>query len=262
MSATPPSLRTHPQVDQLLSTELFQSILVTHFHHWEGDAAGGLMPPPPPPPPNGRGDSSHRNQSNWNHNSSMPMEQQRQQQQQERGHVRTCCGPTSSHQSGQHHSHDEEEEDEESFDPPWPDQHEAFCALPVVQDHVVLEIAAGRNSRGRCVPPMVLPKGRDMKVILPGSLRERGEFCLVDVSFMRDPSPSASAAPVASLRARPFSALSASAAGGAGGGGHRARHPTSVASSSSKHGNQKAGIADDYRWRVRRTRFHCLDDFL
>lgn len=77
-----------------------------------------------------------------------------------------------------------EDEEEESFDPPWPIDHEAFCALPQVQEHVLLEIAAGCNSQGRSVRPMELPKGM-LRVILPGSLRERGEFCLVDVAFMK-----------------------------------------------------------------------------
>lgn len=105
------------------------------------------------------------------------------------------------------------EDEEESFDPPWPIEHEAFCAESFVQEHVLLEIAAGKNSKGQTVRPMVLPKGPSMKVIMPGSLREKGEFCLVDVAFTKSP----------------FGAASGK---------------------------------NDYRWRVRRTRFQTLNDYV
>lgn len=91
------------------------------------------------------------------------------------------------YQGSQEEADDNEEtsEEVESFDPPWPLEHEAFCALPIVQEHVLLEIAAGRNSKGESVSKMQVPKGPNMNVILPGSLRERGDYCLVDIAFMQ-----------------------------------------------------------------------------
>lgn len=133
---------------------------------------------------------------------------------------------------------DVDEEEEESFDPPWPTEHEAFCALPVVQEHVLLEIAAGRNSKGQAVRPMELPKGPTMRVVLPGSLRERGEYCVVDVAFMKSPY---------------------GAGGGGGGGGSGG---TGNAGSGSGSSGGVNGKEDDYRWRVKRTRFHTVSDFV
>ncbi len=158
-------------ITDLIQTERFQSILVTHFHHLETDVSISES----------ENKDSHRDDD------------------------------------GSIHFGDnddvEEEDEQESFDPPWPSDHEGFCALPQVQEHVLLEIAAGCNSKGRTIKPMELPKGR-LRVVLPGSLRERGEFCVVDVSFMK---------------------------------------MTGAAAVSSKH--------EDYRWIVRRTRFHTINDY-
>eukprot|EP00934_Nitzschia_sp_Nitz4_P002975 Nitzschia sp. Nitz4//scaffold317_size20466//16181//18064//NITZ4_008667-RA/size20466-processed-gene-0.12-mRNA-1//1//CDS//3329547548//2965//frame0 len=171
LSSVSDTLPTHAQITNLLKTKRFQSILVTHFHHLENDAATRSM---------------HHSQSNASQQSHPSL---------------NAMDP------GMLLMLDEEEE-EESFDPPWPTEHEAFCARPMVQEHVLLEIAAGRNSKGESVRPMELPKGPAMRVILPGSLRERGEFCLVDVAF-------------------------------------------------------ESGLRDeDFRWRVRRTQFETLDEFL
>ena len=145
VSETPPSERIQEQIDKLLHTELFQSILVSKFHHWE-------------PSEEMRAVKAHHHH------------------QQQQDHF------TSEIQTDESL---EDEVDEESFDPPWPNEHERFCALPLIQEHVILEIAAGLNSKGRTAKPMEISKGK-MKVVLPGSLRERGEFCLVDVSFMKE----------------------------------------------------------------------------
>jgi hypothetical protein len=179
-----PSERTPPLVDKLLQVPLFQSILVTQFHHWQ-------------PPTDMLSTSS--------------ISQPR------------------SFDSGSKDSHS----DEECFDPPWPIEHEAFCAQPFIQDQVVLEIAAGFNSKGVVAQPMELRKGR-MKVILPGSLRDRGEFCLVDVAFMEDP----------------ISKIP----------------PSSRSSPEIPTAHPKPPVTPktwgDYRWMVRQTRFHCLNDFV
>jgi hypothetical protein len=242
MSETPPSQRTHPQVDEMMATRLFQSILVTHFHHWE--------------PPNNNDDNGARSNSGSNTSSNNNY-------------------PDGARQ-GQHEAYyyavDEQDEDEEeSFDPPWPSQHEAFCALPVVQEHVVLEIAAGRNSRGRLVPPMEVPKGPLMRVVLPGSLRERGEFCIVDISFMKDPPLSAAAAAAAAAAASAGASSSISipavVAFGSGGRHHQPRPaPATKKNGRAPESNEKqaaaARIKDEYRWRVRRTRFYNLNEFL
>jgi hypothetical protein len=114
---TPWANQTHPTVYGLQKTDLFQSILVTHFQHLkdreEGDANENELP-------------------------SLPLE------------------------------------------------HDAFCTLPVVQEHVTLEIAAGPNSRGETVPPKIVAKGPNMKVLLPGSLKESGDYCLVDIAFVQN----------------------------------------------------------------------------
>jgi hypothetical protein len=180
---TPPLARTHPLIDNLLHTPLFQSILVSQFHHWQ-------LP-----------DGATENPRNhYSHIHSLPLEDS-----------------------------ESNDADEECFDPPWPSEHEAFCALPLIQEHVVLEIAAGLNSKGLTARPMEIPKGK-MKVILPGSLKERGEFCLVDVAFMEDTSTTVPTA-------RP-------AQGG-------------LAKSLPKN-----SLPCKYRWMVRQTHFHCLNDFV
>jgi hypothetical protein len=198
---------TNSQITSLLKTTLFQSILVTHFHHLEpdDDEDDGDM--------TYNGDMSTNSNfggSYNNHNAAggpggqsgagtrpSPMEGGQD------GHASAGGG----YGGGQEES---DEEEEESFDPPWPTEHEAFCALPLVQEHVILEIASGLNSSGSTLKPMELPKGK-VRVVLPGSLRERGEFCLVDVAFMKDP--------------------------------YQPR-------------------ANDYRWRVRKTRFQTINEFL
>eukprot|EP00980_Cylindrotheca_fusiformis_P002642 scaffold620_cov103-Cylindrotheca_fusiformis.AAC.2 len=69
---------------------------------------------------------------------------------------------------------------------PLPPDHEAFCALPIVQEHVALEIAAGLNGRGEIPSPSIEAKGRNMKLLFPGSLKDRGEYCLVDIAFLQN----------------------------------------------------------------------------
>ncbi len=186
----PPSARSHSLVDTLMTTPLFQSILVTQFHHWQPPE--DLMATP-------------TNSGN---------------------------SPFASNTDDREEDAEYSEPDEESFDPPWPNEHEAFCALPLIQEQIVLEIAAGFNSHGATVSPMEVSKGR-MKVILPGSLRERGEFCVVDVAFMKEPS---TAAKVSTSKSAP-----------------------GLSSSLPQKPPPSAG---KYRWMVRQTRFHCLNDFV
>jgi hypothetical protein len=185
---------------------LFQSILVTQFHH------------PPSPPGTGRGGGG----------------------------------------DGRPDENDDDDDDDakdESFDPPWPKEHEAFCAHPTVQEHVVLEIAAGFDTNGRTVsPPMDVPKGR-VRVVLPGSLRERGEFCLIDVAFMRD--GSAAITPTAVPTGNGEVRTSTTAASPTANGTPKTMSPalpSGPATATSNLGN--------YRWMVRQTRFHCLNDFV
>jgi hypothetical protein len=190
-----PSKRTNPLVDNLLRMPLFQSILVTQFHHWQ-------------PPTD-----------------SLPTSSLLQTR-------RTIEGEP-----------DDSDADEECFDPPWPSEHEAFCAQPLIQDQVVLEIAAGFNSKGVAAQPMELPKGK-MRVVLPGSLRERGEFCLVDVAFMKDPSSTTTASVVLKTPSR-----------------SRSSSPPAISTTPPKSPLPPKST-DDYRWMVRQTRFHCLNDFV
>jgi hypothetical protein len=177
---------SHHKINTLLQTSLFQSILVTHFHHLETE-------------------DDHDDHNNNDHDDPLPVP------------TTTTTATTNNDKTSTGEEQDEEDEDEESFDPPWPSEHEAFCALPLVQEHVVLEIASGLNSSGTTVKPMEVPKGK-VRVILPGSLRERGEFCLVDVAFMKDNDP--------------------------------------------YNNNNNHHRPDDYRWRVRKTRFQTLNEFL
>jgi hypothetical protein len=225
----------------MMVTSLFQSILVTQFHHWE--------------PPNNH--KSYHKKCGDNDVDTHDIDYDH------------CYQARCHHSYHDFHNTDEEDE-EESFDPPWPSQHEAFCALPVVQEHVLLEIAAGRNSKGQLVPPMEVPKGPLMKVVLPGSLREGGEFCLIDVSFMKDPPLSAAAA--ATVAASTSSSLNNRTveADVAVSDGHyqpKSRSPpkkTGMASSFQRQqrGSQKPEVKDQYRWRVRKTTFYNLNEFV
>lgn len=190
ISETPPS---HAQITELLQTERFQSILVTQFHHLEPDDYDD--------PTNTMSTTQHSDDAFFGNGNNDPY----------------------GYYDDDLEEEDDDEEEDESFDPPWPPAHEPFCALPHIQEHVLLEIAAGRNSQGKAVRPMELPKGPTMRVVLPGSLRERGEFCLVDVAFMKATTPSGA----------------------------------SAAASASSNNKQ-----DDYRWRVRRTRFQTISDYV
>lgn len=63
---------------------------------------------------------------------------------------------------------------------PWPPEHSKFMDSSLVQEHLALEIASGG---GRSQRPKDIQKG-NVRIVIPGSLRERGEFCLVDMSLM------------------------------------------------------------------------------
>ena len=63
---------------------------------------------------------------------------------------------------------------------PWPSEHSNFVESRIAQEQLALEIASGGGASQR---PKEMQKG-NVRIIIPGSLRERGEFCLVDMSLM------------------------------------------------------------------------------
>ncbi|CAB9498371.1 expressed unknown protein [Seminavis robusta] len=63
---------------------------------------------------------------------------------------------------------------------PWPPDHSNFVGSSLVQEHLALEIASGGGVSQR---PKEVQKG-NVRIVIPGSLRERGEFCLVDMSLV------------------------------------------------------------------------------
>lgn len=63
---------------------------------------------------------------------------------------------------------------------PWPPEHSKFMDSSLVQEHLALEIASGGGTSQR---PKDIQKG-NVRIVIPGSLRERGEFCLVDMSLV------------------------------------------------------------------------------
>ncbi|CAJ1926420.1 unnamed protein product [Cylindrotheca closterium] len=115
---TPLANQTHPTIVGFHKTELFQTILVTHYEHL-------------------------------------------------------------AHNNGDSHHADEEL-------PCLPAQHDDFCDLPEVQEHVCLEIASGRNVHGEAIAPKCVSKGPNLTVLLPGSLKERGDYCLLDLAYVVD----------------------------------------------------------------------------
>jgi hypothetical protein len=62
----------------------------------------------------------------------------------------------------------------------WPPEYRRFVESSVVQENLALEIASGGGFAQR---PKEIQKG-NVRIVVPGSLRERGEFCLVDMSLM------------------------------------------------------------------------------
>ena len=62
----------------------------------------------------------------------------------------------------------------------WPPEYSKFVESSVVQENLALEIASGGGVSQR---PKEIQKG-NVRIVIPGSLRERGEFCLVDMSLM------------------------------------------------------------------------------
>jgi hypothetical protein len=211
------------QITQLQSTAQFQSILVTHFHHLDEQQS--------------QSQSQEQQQQDQDQDDYTPEDE-------DEYHNPNHDNTTASFPEGAMRQDDEEEEDgyyssngeddgdgdgdgdeDSSFDPPWPKEaHEAFCALPHVQDHVLLEIAAGRDSRGQAPRrrQTLVQKGQ-VQVVVPGSLRAKGQYCVVDVAFGTASSTAMN---------------SGDASGGGGGGG------------------------DDYKWRVRRTRFRTLSEYV
>ena len=73
---------------------------------------------------------------------------------------------------------------DQPFRRPWPDEHDTFC-----REHgssVSLEIASGSSQ----FHPARMIEKEGMAILLPGSLRERGEFCLLDLKLDRTSSKS------------------------------------------------------------------------
>ena len=205
---------TNSQITNLLKTSLFQTILVSNFHHLEPDedeeitmCDQGDMSASNFTQSGNNFHNDHDNSFNQQNAAASADHSEESSSRQQRDDDNQSASEAATAVYGEEES---DEEEEESFDPPWPTEHEAFCALPHVQEHVILEIASGLNSSGATVKPMEVPKGK-VRVVLPGSLRERGEFCLVDVAFMKDP--------------------------------YQPR-------------------TNDYRWRVRKTRFQTINEFL
>jgi hypothetical protein len=63
---------------------------------------------------------------------------------------------------------------------PWPsEEHATFLNSTLVQQQLCLEIAAGSAMRNR---PELIEQG-STQVLLPGSLREHGEFCVLEVAL-------------------------------------------------------------------------------
>ena len=143
-------------INGLQGTTLFQSILVTQYHH------------------------DHH------------------------GHHHHDDDPTIS-QNKEEEGKEEKDDDNNNDNLPWPVmEYDSYCKLPIVQEHVLLEIASGLNRKGEMIPKrqLLLPKKKEekekekedpnnnnnknnMNVILPGSLRENGDYCLVDVAFVQ-----------------------------------------------------------------------------
>jgi hypothetical protein len=79
--------------------------------------------------------------------------------------------------------HDDAEVSAEEEGNPWPKEHEAFRASSLAQQRMCLEIASGCPVRR----PEVRTTGPNQTVLIPGSLRERGEFSVVQVSLRETP---------------------------------------------------------------------------
>jgi hypothetical protein len=77
---------------------------------------------------------------------------------------------------------------------PWPATHETFVESSSSQHQLCLEIASGSAAKHS---PKVINSG-GTTILLPGSLRERGEFCLVDMALMERDTSTASASGTAS----------------------------------------------------------------
>lgn len=82
---------------------------------------------------------------------------------------------------------------------PWPPEHSKFMDSSLVQEHLALEIASGGGTSQR---PKHIQKG-NVRIVIPGSLRERGEFCLVDMSLMEQAVIKSMAAATASTATAP-----------------------------------------------------------
>jgi hypothetical protein len=90
---------------------------------------------------------------------------------------------------------------------PWPATHETFVESSNSQHQLCLEIASGSAAKHS---PKVIKSG-NTTILMPGSLRERGEFCLVDMALMeRDPSTASASDAAAAEPASKGSAGSAS----------------------------------------------------
>jgi len=62
--------------------------------------------------------------------------------------------------------------------PPWPPEHSDFLKDPLVQEHLILQIAAGDSLEASHTTKS------GVCMLVPGSLRHRGDYALVQVSLL------------------------------------------------------------------------------
>jgi hypothetical protein len=144
---------------------------------------------------------------------------------------------------------------------PWPTEHEAFRASSLAQQRMCLEIASGCPVRR----PEVRTTGPNQTVLIPGSLRERGEFSVVQVSLRETPPSQDEKGPAATA-----SATSAGPSPLAGGGGTIQQDRGSTAASGvggAERRNPKASSMKPssnhkrtFSWVVQHVDFHRLNE--
>lgn len=116
----------------------------------------------------------------------------------------------------------------------WPATHDTFLESSSSQHQLCLEIASGSAAKHS---PKVIKSG-GTTILLPGSLRERGEFCLVDMALMERETTSTDSASDTSA------ATTASKGSGAG-----------------SASGQKASSKKKFAWKVSNVDIHRLGRF-
>jgi len=112
-----------------------------------------------------------------------------------------------------------------------------------IQKNVVLQIDAGSSGTGRSRRNTVQNVHNNLPVIVPGSLRKHGEFCIVDVAFMKDDDFEEDDKADNGNKDVPPSKSSPS---------------LQTPPQPRRQENKFCKGRDDYRWRVQRTRFHSM----